>query len=193
MAKTSLANHEVVTLAVYLLGGDRAHIDTEDVAIKANELAPGRFVWKKYPDQVSLEHVRVYLSDAKKPAKGEYLLGSGTDGWMLTDVGLHFARSVATSAQETDLSREPISTKERQKRRAERAHIVSSEAFAKFQIEGADGPSEEEVEAMFRLTPYVLGKARDSKITRIVNTYGADEQIGEAVRELAARLRRGNG
>ncbi len=72
-----LSNHEIVTVAVYILGGISGAVDTEDVAIKANELAPGRFSWKKYPTQVNLEVVRVYLSDAKKPSKGAYLLGSG--------------------------------------------------------------------------------------------------------------------
>ena len=41
-----LAQHELVTLAVYLLGGDQHAVDTEDVAIKAHELAPGRFSWQ---------------------------------------------------------------------------------------------------------------------------------------------------
>ena len=41
---TSLANHEIVTLAVYLLGGDAQRIDTEDVAVKANALA-AEFDW----------------------------------------------------------------------------------------------------------------------------------------------------
>ena len=42
MAKR-LNNQEIVTLSVFLLGGDTALIDTEDIAVKANELAPGRF------------------------------------------------------------------------------------------------------------------------------------------------------
>lgn len=33
----SLTNIEIVTLVVYLLGGDNNHIETEDIAIKANE------------------------------------------------------------------------------------------------------------------------------------------------------------
>src|SRR4051794_12358128 len=86
-----LANHEVVTLAVYLLGGDRGAVGTEDVAKKANELAPGRFTWRKYKDQINLEVVRVYLSDAKKKAKGAYLIGSGNTGWSLSEAGLRFA------------------------------------------------------------------------------------------------------
>ena len=45
----SLPNHEIVTLAVYLLGGERQRVDTEDIAVKANELASGRFTWRRYP------------------------------------------------------------------------------------------------------------------------------------------------
>ena len=40
---------------MYLLGGETRRVDTEDIAVKANELAPGRFAWKKYPDQINLE------------------------------------------------------------------------------------------------------------------------------------------
>src|SRR5687767_15856094 len=103
--KKSLANHEVLTLAVYLLGGETQRIDTEDIAIRANELAPGRFAWKKYPDQINLELIRVYLSDAKKAAKGRYLAGSGNTGWMLSQRGLHFAREHAMDPGLENLSR----------------------------------------------------------------------------------------
>jgi hypothetical protein len=39
---TIFSNIEIVTIAVYLLGGDSKYIDTEDIAVKVNELAPGR-------------------------------------------------------------------------------------------------------------------------------------------------------
>jgi hypothetical protein len=56
-----LSNHEIVTLAAYLLGGDTQYVDTEDVAVKANELAPGRFTWRKYRNQINIENVRTFL------------------------------------------------------------------------------------------------------------------------------------
>jgi len=87
-----LTQREIVTLAVYLLGGDQHAVDTEDAAIKTHELAPGRFAWRKYPEQINLELVRVYLSDAKKPEKGDLLVGSGRTGWSLTKAGLNWAR-----------------------------------------------------------------------------------------------------
>ena len=46
---------EMVTLAVYRLGGAQRAVDTEDVAVEAHKLAPGRFSWRKYPDQINLE------------------------------------------------------------------------------------------------------------------------------------------
>ena len=39
----ALSNHEIVTIAVDLLGGDIQCIETEDIAVKSNELVPGRF------------------------------------------------------------------------------------------------------------------------------------------------------
>ena len=74
------SNIEIVTIAVYLLGGDSKYVDTEDIAIKTNELAPGRFTWRKYPEQINIDNVRKRLSDAKNVKKGGFLLGSFKKG-----------------------------------------------------------------------------------------------------------------
>src|SRR3989338_6764470 len=105
--KKNLSNHEIVTLSVYLLGGESKHIDTEEVAVKANELAPGRFTWRRYPDQINIENVRTFLSDAKKSKNGSYLAGSGKDGWILTEKGFDFAQRRTKDLEGADLSREP--------------------------------------------------------------------------------------
>src|SRR6266481_8651904 len=86
-----LSNHEIVTLAVYLLGGDTQYVDTEDVAVKANEIAPGRFSWRKYKDQIDLEGIYKHLWDLTKPDKGQYVVGSKSEGWLLTLAGAEFA------------------------------------------------------------------------------------------------------
>src|SRR5258708_38138453 len=83
---------DIVTLAVFLSGGDQHVVDTEDVAIEAHKLAPGIFCWRKYPEQINLELVRVVLSNHKKVGNGALLTGSGKDGWMLSRVGLTWAR-----------------------------------------------------------------------------------------------------
>ena len=51
-------NYELVVLATYLAGGKTAYTDTEDVAVKANKIAPGRFTWRKYKEQINIDTVR---------------------------------------------------------------------------------------------------------------------------------------
>jgi len=134
----ALSNHEIVTLAVYLLGGDSKRIDTEDIAVKANELAPGRFNWRKYRDQISIDAVRKRLWDASRLQKGGYLLGSERDGWALTPAGLSFANAKHGVLAKANLTRTPLNTKERNLIKRERERMLSSDAFAKFLSNQAD-------------------------------------------------------
>ena len=119
----ALSNHEIVTLTVFLLGGDSKRIDTEDVAVKANELAPGRFTWRKYSDQINIKNISWFLWDAKKPKNGSYLIGADEDGWMLTESGLKFAKAHATELKSFNWARNPISPKERNLMRRERERM----------------------------------------------------------------------
>jgi phospholipase C len=109
----ALSNHEIVTLAVYLLGGASKRIDSEDVAVKANELAPGRFTWRKYPEQINLKNISAFLWDAGKPKNGSQLIGTDVDGWMLTESGLKFAQVRVKKLENVNLARNSISPKER--------------------------------------------------------------------------------
>jgi len=181
----SLANHEIVVIAVFLLGGRTHAIDTEDVAVKANELAPGRFIWKKYPDQINLEIIRVYLSDAKKKAKGSYLSGSGTDGWLLTESGLRFARKHIKALSSNSLARESIDLKEKRWRRGERARLLGSDAYQKFMAGGIESVLPAEAAAFFRVDDYVAPEMRRRRITRIINAFGEDSALTKAIRALA--------
>jgi len=89
--KLDLVNHELVVLAAFLAGAQTEPADTEDIAIQANILAPGRFSWRKYKDQINIDTVRKRLWDATKNDKGAYLIGSEKTGWRLTKAGFDFA------------------------------------------------------------------------------------------------------
>ncbi len=186
MVDKPLSNREIVTLAVYLLSGEAQGVDTEDVAVKANEIARGRFSWRKYPEQINLELVRVYLSDAK--VKGNYLLGSGSTGWILTPKGLDFARSQVERLAGADLGRQPLSPKERRWRQAERIRLLSDEAFRKCRSGQADWVAPQEAEAVFRVDDYVRGKAREERLARMLNAFGDDPELGVTLRILAAKV-----
>ena len=187
----SFANHELVTLAVYLLGGKTSYVDTEDVAVKANEIAPGRFTWRKYPDQVNIENVRAFLSDAKKSKNGNYLIGAGKRGWMLTESGLVFAEGAVKKLEYVDVSVRPETARERKWRQGERLRMLSSEAFEQIKTHGASSVTLRQAEEFFHLDDYVLGEARQRKLARTVNTFRNDPDLGPVVHAIAQVLREG--
>jgi len=188
MKKKELSNHQIVTLAVYLVGGDSQYVDTEDIAMKANELAPGRFTWRKYPEQINIENVRTFLSDAKKEKNSSYLLGSGKKGWILTEAGLKFVKRHIKSITSTDLSRQNIDPKERKWRQSEKARLLASDAYAKLQAGGVKTVTKREAEVFFRIDDYVTGDARQQKILRVKNIFGKDSNLGQAISQLASKI-----
>ena len=78
MCIEALSNPELVTIAVVFLDGDVEYVDPEYIAIKVNDIAPGRFNWRKYPERIDLGNVRTALRDAKKPKNGGLLVGNNS-------------------------------------------------------------------------------------------------------------------
>ena len=183
----SLTRPEAVTISLYLLGGAEAARDTEDVAIRVAELAPGMFSWKHYPERIDKELVRVALSDAR--LKKEWVIGShNKGGWLLTTAGLEFARSSEGRLRGATPVRRTGS--EERKHERERARMLSTPAFLMVQNGDDLGDiSADEADAFFRINVYVEGQARERKIARIENQFGDDAELGEAVRALASIAR----
>ena len=185
-----LANHEIVTLAVFLLGGASRPADTEDIAIKANDIAPGRFTWRKHKEQINLDAVRKRLWDAKSPKLGYlFLRGSESEGWSLTEAGLDFCQAHASHINSTAPSKTPTSRNDKRWMSAERTRLLASPAFEAFRDGRADAITERDTMVFFRLDEYVTGDARERKIDRIVNAFRDDGQLGSLVALLAQRLR----
>lgn len=178
---TSPRKHaNLVVIALYLLDGDRKAVDTEDVAIKAYELAPSRFSWKKHPDQINLELVRVSLSDAKKPEKGSLVGGSGKTGWTLTPAGLEWAGSQAERVLSEDLSQRRQDGRggsiDEQRWRREHDRIVASRAW----IEWSSGNLEvgvRDAESVFRIDSYAVGTMRSLKVTRLKSLFAGNDEV----------------
>jgi hypothetical protein len=175
---TDPSQMEVVALAVHLLGGAQRAVDTEDVAVKAHQLAPGRFSWKKYPEQINLELIRVYLSDAKM--KGELVLGSGRTGWRLTQKGLKWAEEAAHEIGQLDISRSRAELRsgsvDEQRWRRERARLISTAAWAGWSSRNRDISSAQAKE-VFRIDSYARGDLREAKITRLRSQFTDDQEI----------------
>jgi hypothetical protein len=177
---TDYSQAEVVALAVYRVGGAQRAIDTEDVAVEAHKIAPGRFSWKKYPDQINLELIRVFLSDAKKNENG-LVIGSGRRGWRLTQRGLKWAEEASGSISDLGSGRSRAQSRagsiDEQRWRRERSRIVATRAW-QIWASGVRNIPAAEAKQVFRIDSYARGELREAKITRLRAMFSDDRELG---------------
>jgi hypothetical protein len=178
-----LTHEQVVVLALMLIGGDSSPVDTEDVALKADEIAPGRFRWRKHPQYINNELVHTALRDAKR--LGGLVRGAGSEGWQLTTAGLELVEKMKSQGIAAAESRRSLDPKERAWLNKERIRLLSNEAYRKYTEGGAGLMSRRDAEHFFRLDDYVTGEVRAARLQRIVNHFGSDPELGGAVHALA--------
>lgn len=94
MSNEELTNVEIVLYALYLLGGAKKKIFTEDIAKKSFELAPSRFSWRRYPQYPDIEPTRRILITARDEKRlitgraGEVKGLKPSDGWIFSPEGI---------------------------------------------------------------------------------------------------------
>jgi len=184
-----LALHEIVALATYLAGGDRKRVDTEDVAMKADEIAPRRFSWRKYKNQIDLELIYKHLWDLTKPDKGAYVAGSKNEGWLMTLAGMAFAEQAVGRLKNLQPAREKRPKQEENWMKRERTRMQGEAAYAKIREGRESELTQAETEKFFRLDDYVLGAARERKIQQAEIDFRDDPELGPIVSKVAALVR----
>lgn len=189
MAGRTYANHEIVVLATFLAGGQSGYADTEDIAVKANEIAPGRFTWRKYKEQINIDTVRKRLWDASKADKGAYLVGSERDGWLLTRAGIAFCKKNGDALTSKAEHKKRFSQREQSFFDRERVRMLAEPAYQKLLADRGKDISAIEAEQFFRLDDYVIGKARNTKLQRSIAAFDNDPQLADAVKRIAALVR----
>jgi hypothetical protein len=192
LTRSRVSSPGVAALALYVLGGGETPVDTEDVAMRAHEIAPGRFSWRKYPDQINLELVRVALSDARKPENGALVTGTGKSGWSLTAAGQRWAQTNAPRLLEQDLTKQRAersagSIDERRWQR-ERLRMLTTDAWRQWNgAHDATGISREAAHDLFRIDRYSVGRAREMKVNRVRTMFADDSDLAEFI-EVAASI-----
>lgn len=94
MNSEELTNVEIVLYALYLLGGTKKKVFTEDIAKKSFELAQLRFCWRRYPEYPDIEPARKALMDARNQRHlitgraGEATSLKSSDGWIFSPEGI---------------------------------------------------------------------------------------------------------
>jgi len=179
----------LVAIAAYLAGASHKRIDTEDIAIKSNEIAPGRFSWRKYKDQIDLELIYKHLWDLTKEDKGEYLAGSKNEGWMLTPQGISFAERAVASLKDMQQAPARLSKKQEDWIRRERARMLADAAYLKITTGREAEVTRSDAERFFRLDDYIVGEARNRKILLIENAFRNDPELSVIVTKVSSIAR----
>jgi len=168
-----LSNPEILTLAVYLRGGTVAPVDLEDAAVEAFALAPKKFSWKKYEDQIDLRIVQYALQDAAKPNM-RFLKGDSKHGYMLTQVGLKWAEKFDEKKQLSTTSRKLSPSDLALK---EQLRLKNTRAYEKFR----DGDKEKitimDFREFTRVNDYFPEHIRKQRYTKIDNAVKDDAEL----------------
>lgn len=171
---------ELVTIALLDCGGSAAAIDTEDVAVRVNEIAPGRFTWRKHKDQINLELVRVTLSDAKKEKNRALITGDGSSGWSLTPAGLDWANAnvseVLNQNHAKDRSERRGGSIDEARWRRECTRVKQSSAWHRWGT-GDPALTESEAKEVFRIDDYTSDRSALVKINRLKDLFSEDQDL----------------
>ena len=184
-----LSNSQVAVLAAYLAGAAEGYTDTEDIAIKAAQIVPGRFSWRKYPDQINIETVRKRLWDAASEKLGRMLIGSDRDGWLLTEAGLKFCKDNEVLLGKSSETSPSPKQKEGAWATREKARMRAEAAFQKWQEGRTSEIAPIEAERFFRIDDYIVGDLRRSRVKRAKDVFASDPLMSEAIQEIAKRVR----
>lgn len=139
---TTLSDKDVAVYALYILGGWRKRIHTEDVALKCYQLAPSKFSWVKYSQYPDIAPARFALEAAKKPENGALVKGESErkrtaqsiGGWMLTTEGVQWIKVNKLRIQQYLGEHAPVGDRLSSDRRLK--ELLKSIAYKKFRDYG---------------------------------------------------------
>lgn len=182
---------DYVVAAVFNLGGKSRSVDIEDAAMEAFRLAPHRFRWRKYGDQVDLAQVRDGLSDARKPENGGLVAGDRKHGWALTPSGVQHAEILSKRLDGRAEAPEARARLDIPVLAAERHRVVNSRAIAKAQSGQIDAVTKQDVRELLRVDQYVTPEKYDQRVALVTNALADDPPLLSYVQELEQRYRDG--
>ena len=179
MHRNEFSKPQLVTIAVALLDGDTAYVDREDIALKVNEIAPGRFNWRKYPERIDLDAVGGALRNAKKAENGELVVGNNTKGWMLSPTGLKWIKTVDLDAVYDELAVKYRKASISASQEVERIRLSNTKAYKLF-IEGkSEAITVQDFYEFARVNEYFQTKTRQRRYAIIANAVSDDDTLSK--------------
>lgn len=171
-----LSNIEIVTFAIFLLDGESQSIDIEDIAIKAFEISPMKFCWRKYPSMIDIRNVQYALKDASK-ATPPLISGSIKNGYMITKNGINLIEKVSKGKQ-NEIGVKPYRTKSKDAFIAiERVRLKRTTAYQKYISGKADEINERDYQEFVRINDYFPEHIKNQRLILIENSIVGDEVL----------------
>ncbi len=178
MLSKSFSNVHLVTIALGNLGGHEKLVDSEDIAIHVNELAPGKFTWRKYPEHIDIQVVNQSLQDARRKRNGALVIGTGSKGWMLSKAGMEWFKHVNYKdggRKESSLSLRRDSLLGSQK--LEMRRLSNSRAYQLHSSGKSDEITRNDFFEFAKINEYFSLKARQRRYDFVTSTISQDEKM----------------
>lgn len=186
---------EVAVIALYLLGGAKRSVDTEDAAFECHQLAPSLFSWQKYKDQINLELVRVSLSDAKKQRNGALVSGSGREGWRLSPRGMDWIagsghKLIPIGQKELKRGQSKAGSIDTVRCQRERNRLLETEGWKDWSMNGTI--SARAAREIFRVNEYTSDKMREIKVARLRAIFEKHHELSRFIKEAGRVVLKGD-
>ncbi len=175
MNEKPLTNKQLATVALYLLHGDTRSVDTEDLAMKMVALAPGRFHWRKYPDQINIELIRASAADLLKQ-RPPLAVGGVRYGWMLTPAGVAWCQQGQIARDEMAIASE------------REIHLRHTDAYRKYASGQRDAITVFDVRRVLQVDEYTSKRRHREQQQLVENVASRDSDMEQFVRSLRAQF-----
>ena len=179
MHRIEFSKPQFVTIAVALLDGDTVYVDREDVALKVNDIAPGRFNWRKYPERIDLDVVNGALRHAKKPQNGGLVVGNNKIGWMLSPAGLKWIETVDLGAVDGELPVKYRKASISANQELERDRLFNTKAYHLFVAGKSKAITVQDFYEFARVNEYFQIKTRQRRYAIIANAVSDDDTLSK--------------
>ena len=172
MSNDQFNKGELVTLALYNLGGDS---DLEAIAIEVDKIAPGKFRWISKPDWVSDSNVWDALSNVNKHKLGA-MNYKNKNKYILTEIGVKFAQDNIEKLPK-NIQFEKRETKEdKTKRDLAYKRIINGDAYNLYNENKLDQIQKKDLEFILRVNDYMNEKKKKEKIQSLRKIFYEDSK-----------------
>ena len=187
-----IKNIELVTIALYQLGGTTKSKDTEDIAVQADKIDPERFKWKnkKYKKYIDKSLVLESLKAAKNRAIGSFLSGNDDKGWMLTSTGLKFSKNSKNLFSGLVVRKKRLTKIEKNYLLREEYRIINSEAYIKYFDNRKKDINQNDIKKLFKVDDYTSLKDLDKRIINLLDNFPENHEIYELISNYKKEVRK---